>query len=222
MADATTHSESALRKKYKAIPLKIRESNEAWSIRIWRGLSWLKRSEEVADLEGRFISLWIAFNAVYGHMEDQFKSAGDHSSWQWFLARMVENDTDDQLGRITRDDPVPIAKLIDNQYIFRPFWAKHPEWKKLLRKSVQKSLSNTNYGNTIAILEELFERLYVLRSQVFHGAATSGSKLNRPQIKGAINLLSKLLPAMIDIMLTAGPEVDWGELCFPPIKEDGR
>ena len=57
-----------LREQFKAIPAELRDANQAFSIRVWRGLSWLERAEAAGDVEGRFISLWIAFNAIYGHL----------------------------------------------------------------------------------------------------------------------------------------------------------
>ncbi len=54
-----------MREKSCAIPAKQRQASQASSVRVWRGLSWLERSETADDMEGQFISLWIAFNAIY-------------------------------------------------------------------------------------------------------------------------------------------------------------
>ncbi|EQB4026034.1 hypothetical protein ACYJKZ_006435, partial [Pseudomonas aeruginosa] len=35
------------------------------SLRLHRALSWLNRAEQAEDTDGRFIFLWIAFNAAY-------------------------------------------------------------------------------------------------------------------------------------------------------------
>jgi len=59
-----------LRRRFKAIPEQTWEANQVFSIRIWRGLSWLERSESAPDIEGQFISLWTAFNAIYGRLQD--------------------------------------------------------------------------------------------------------------------------------------------------------
>jgi hypothetical protein len=69
------------------------------------------------------------------------------------------------------------------------------------------------------VFQELFERLYVLRQQLFHGAATWGSKLNRPCLKAGAALLGRIIPAVIEIMVAAGPQRDWGQVCFPPVSE---
>lgn len=42
-----------------------------------------------------------------------------------------------------------------------------------------------------------FDRLYVLRNQIFHGGATFNSKANRDQLRDACDILGDLFPAII-------------------------
>lgn len=35
------------------------------TLRVHRSLSWLQRAEQADDPDGRFVFLWIAFNAAY-------------------------------------------------------------------------------------------------------------------------------------------------------------
>ena len=69
MSITENRSAVELRDVFKAIPDDRRHANQAFSIRVWRGISWLERSEADFDLEGRFISLWITFNSIYGYLE---------------------------------------------------------------------------------------------------------------------------------------------------------
>ena len=46
-----------LRRRFKAMPDDVREANQPFSIRVWRGLSWLDRAESAQDVDGQFISL---------------------------------------------------------------------------------------------------------------------------------------------------------------------
>jgi len=206
---------SELRELFKAIPSEVREANQPFSIRIWRGLSWLERAEGAEDVEGRFISLWIAFNAVYGYLEDG-TSAPDHATWQKFLADIVAADGRDQLNTILWGEQLTVLRLIDDKYLFRPFWLGQPDAEEKLKRSRQRAMNSYTSRQTLAVLQELFERLYVMRQQVLHGAATSGSKLNRTTLSRCTDVLSHVMPAMIDIMIAAGPDADWGEVCFPP------
>lgn len=42
------------------------EHSDYFNLRIHRGLSWLKKSVELdSDLDLKFMSLWISFNAIY-------------------------------------------------------------------------------------------------------------------------------------------------------------
>lgn len=72
--------------------------------------------------KARLILLWIAFNSIYGYLEDDGRDARDHASWQNFLARLVRQDAGDALGRIIREHQRDILKLVDNKFLFRPFW----------------------------------------------------------------------------------------------------
>lgn len=219
MTQSPLSTAETLRERFRAIPREDRHENQHFSIRVWRGLSWLERSEKTDDLEGRLISLWIAFNAIYGYLEDDGRDARDHASWQTFLARLVQKDSDDALGKIIRDHQADILKLIDNKFLFRPFWLDHAGADEKQRQVVRRCLTHYNDGCTLAILQELFERLYVLRMQVFHGAATSGSRLNRLTLEQSTCVLAVPVPEMLRIMVAAGPAEDWGEVCFPPVEE---
>ena len=220
MPEARTLKAATLRTHFRAIPKDARDAHQPFSIRVWRGLSWLERSEKAGDLEGRFISLWIAFNAVYGHLDADGRDARDRASWQTFLARLVGHDSDDALGQAVRDRPGDILPLIDNRFLFKPFWLGQADADEKLVRARRRALAAYNDGSTLAVLQELFERFYVLRMQVFHGAATSGSRLNRRTLEQAAEVLSDLVPRMLGILITAGPDVDWGEVCFPPVDAD--
>lgn len=209
-----------LRRVFKRLPSAERERHPAFTVRLWRGLSWLDRAEAPCDTEGRFISLWIAFNAAYGHPEAPGRSARDHDSWQEFLAHVVRVDGSDRLGEILRRRQMDVLKLIDNRWLFKPYWLGLKTWQRKLSASRRYAMMHLNNAETLALLQELFERLYVLRQQVFHGAATSGSRLNREYLLPATQLLGEIVPVVLSVMLEAGCAEDWGQLCFPPIPAD--
>jgi hypothetical protein len=220
MTDGTCPTAEQLRRRFKKLPARDRQQHPAFTVRLWRGLSWLARAQEACDTEGRFISLWIAFNAAYGHPDRPGRSARDHSSWQEFLAHISDRDAHDRLGGILQRRQMDVLKLIDNHWLFKPYWLGLKTWKRKLDASRRWSMTHLNNGNTNALLQELFERLYVLRQQVFHGAATSGSRLNREYLTPATELLAEIVPTVLSVMLDAGCREDWGELCFPPIPAD--
>ena len=65
----------------------------------------------------------------------------------------------------------------------------------------------------------MFDRLYVLRNQLFHGGATWNGKVNRDQLRDCSRLLSKLVPLIIALMMD-NPDTDWGEAVYPVV--DGK
>ena len=64
-----------LREAFRKISKSQRDANQPFSIRVWRAISWLERAEsfDASDPEGRFISTWIGFNALYGRLDDEGK-----------------------------------------------------------------------------------------------------------------------------------------------------
>lgn len=220
MSDEPAPTAEALRRRFRAIPKDTRDANQAFSVRVWRALSWLERSEAAGegDLEGRFVPLWIAFNALYGRMADDGGMAPDRGSWQEFLARIARADGTDRLGQILWDEQLDVLRMIDSRYLFKPFWlGEQAEADGKLKQARRRAIASFHGRTPLVVLQELFERIYVLRQQIFHGAATCGGKVNRRTLSMGTRVLSCIVPAMIEIMIAAGPDADWGEICFPAI-----
>ncbi len=72
-------------------------------------------------------------------------------------------------------------------------------------------------GETPALLGVVLNRLYTLRNQLIHGGATWNGKVNRKQLRDCTQLLGKLLPVIIELMLDH-PEVEWGPACYPVVE----
>jgi hypothetical protein len=215
---AVTNSASLYR-AFHAIDQETRDAHQDFSIRLWRGMSWLQCSELAEDVDTRYMLLWVAFNATYGAQASQFGPRGDREAWNLFLSTLDTHDRRDQLGAILREHQTMMLDLIDNQFLFGAYWDDQPDWEEKFTQMRQAALNHMNQGITVRLLRDLFERLYVLRNQLFHGQATWCSKTNRSSIEPAMLLLSHLLPAILSIMLDAGPEIDWGAICYPPIDE---
>jgi hypothetical protein len=66
----------------------------------------------------------------------------------------------------------------------------------------------------VFILQALFERIYIMRLQVFHGASTKSSSLNRRTLSERTAILFDLFPSMIEVMIRNGLSVDWGSVCL--------
>lgn len=64
----------------------------------------------------------------------------------------------------------------------------------------------------------MLERIYLLRCQLVHGAATYGGALNRDSIALCSRTLGELLPAFLLVIIDHGYEEDWGPLPYPPVR----
>jgi hypothetical protein len=71
--------------------------------------------------------------------------------------------------------------------------------------------------DTVTVLSIVLSRIYTLRNQILHGGATWGSSVNREQLRDCTNLMSKLVPLTIEVMMDH-PETLWGDACYPVVQ----
>lgn len=215
-----TRTAANLREAFREIPRSQRDANQGFSIRMWRAISWRERAEsfDASDPEGRFISNWIGFNALYGRLDDEGKPWGDRESWGAFLAQVWRLDHEGRVRRILGKRENQIFKLIENRFVSSDFWETGTSALPKIKKQLKQAIVCYHTPRMLSVLQLLFERLYVMRIQVFHGASTKGGKLNRRVIQSSSTILLDLLPAMISIMIDHGVEEEWGTISFPPVE----
>ncbi len=194
------------------------------ALRVHRALSWLGRAErEREDPDARFIFLWIALNAAYAQvLPDTFRLAETRLLYR-FLERLQRHDRERLLYGIVWDEfSGPIRLLLENPYVFRPFWdwqrgrITQGEWERRFRRSRAAALRALGRMDTTRVLMEIFERLYVLRNQLFHGNATWNGRRNREPIEQGAQVLGRLVPAILSILLECRGQ-GWGEARYPPV-----
>ena len=207
-----------LREQFRALPKDQRERNQDFSIRVWRGLSWLERAEAMGtdDLEGRFISAWLWFNALYGRIDDDGQPWGDREAMGTFLAQIWRLDHCERIRRVLGKRQLQVLKLIESKYLAGRFWSEGESASQGVKKELRSAMAWFGTPKMLKVLQLLFDRQYVMQNQVMHGASTKGSKLNRRTLRGTGSILLELLPAMLAIMIEGGIEEDWGYVCFPP------
>jgi hypothetical protein len=114
----------------------------------------------------------------------------------------------------------PVRLLINNQYVFKPFWdfqrGEIKDWKKQFDQSFEESMKYLSAQKVVDLLEVVLDRLYTLRNQLVHGGATYKSEVNRSQVIDGKNILSMLVPLIIEIMMDNEYE-DWGEIYYPVV-----
>jgi len=188
------------------------------TLRVHRALSWLRRAEtEEDDDDVRFILLWIGFNAAYASdvgLAVGAESQRERDLFMHFFSTLVGFDGKHRIYDLvwTRFSQ-EIRLLLNNKYIFAPFWNHHngiedyDDWRVRLEREHVAINAALRRLDTPTILSILFGRLYVLRNQLVHGGATWHSDVNRAQVRDGAALLGCLLPLFIDLMMdNAGHE----------------
>ncbi len=193
---------------------------EGIALRIHRALSWLNRAELCDDGDGRFIFLWIAFNAAYANDLGDMRMAESRLLGE-FLRRLSQLDGHNRLyGLVWRRYPGAIRLLLDNRYVFQPYWDHQnglpgsDDWEARFaaaRKAAHAALANHATGTVLSIV---FQRLYTLRNQLIHGGATWNSSVNREQLRDANNIMGDVVPVIIEILLD-NAQRHWGDACYP-------
>lgn len=202
---------------------KLKETNlsEILAIRIHRAISWLKSAEkQEGNLDMKFISLWVSFNACYAVDINGLSSKSEKSKLRDFTSSLVTFDRTRLYNLFWEKFSGPVKVLIENKFVFEKFWeytrGESDDYEFAFNKSITAASNCLSKQNIEGLLEIVLERLYTLRNQLIHGGATYNSKLNRAQLRDACNIMQLLVPIIIDIMLENG-EHNWGEIAYPVI-----
>jgi hypothetical protein len=112
-----------------------------------------------------------------------------------------------------------VNKLLENFYLSNTFWRdpRNPKAKQWAAQDAHHLDRNLKDGAHNKVLAQVMDRLYVLRGQLMHGAATGGGKLNRQTLRYCLWLLELLTPLLIHVVIEHGRHDDWPDLCYPPI-----
>lgn len=215
------HDADALKARFKKRCVETNNLHQNWQIRVHRAISWMKRASQFDDAqpEAKFLFLWIALNSLYGRWNPSKNAPDvDGHSRQDFIRRICEMDLQ-TIGLLLRRHRGLVNKLLSNAFLSDVFWREpdHPKakgWATEDANYLDKNLKEQAYSRVLA---QLLSRLYVLRGQIVHGASTGGSRLNRTPLRHAIELMSLLVPQIVEIVIARGCNDDWPELCYPPI-----
>lgn len=191
-------------------------------VRIHRAISWLARAEQEADdHDARFVFLWIALNAAYAK-EFGFETS-EREQVRAFIDKVVSYD---QAGRLQdavfRQFTGPIRALVENKFVFEPFWRALREhdssgsWEQQFALGKRVAMKALLERQTGLVLSVVLDRLYVLRNQIVHGGATWNGAANRAQVKDAAAILSTIMPVILDVMISSDSE-DFGSIAYPPV-----
>lgn len=197
--------------------------SEPSRVRLHRATSWLARAEqEDGDADAQFIFLWISFNAAYAQELDS--DFGEREQLAPFFRQILQADQERRLHQILFEKFTgPIRTLVENRFVFAPFWRalrnhdSSGRWEEQFISSKRAALHAMVSGDTPKVLGVVFDRLYVLRNQIVHGGATWNSSVNRAQVRDGATIMLAVLPILIELMLDH-PELDFGAINYPVIR----
>jgi len=213
---------------YQHLKTRQRETRDRFpeplSLRVHRALSWLNRAEqESEDHDARFIFLWVAFNAAYANEIVDRQNFTEKKLFLGFLGRLIDSDSEQLLYKLVWDQfSGAIRLLIDNKYVFQPFWEFHngqtteEAWQLAFQKSKASSRRALGRMDTRRVMGVMFDRLYTLRNQLLHGGATWNSSINRSQISQGAEIMGQVVPIVIHLMMDDCRRV-WGDACYPVV-----
>ena len=199
-----------------------KETPESLAVRLHRAISWLKCAEEnTGNYDLQFLALWISYNACYAIDEKLENELTERKQFNDFIAKLVSHDHEKRFYNLLwHKFSGPVRLIIDNQFIYKPFWeaqrGENVNWKKQFEKSNEDAQKYLSKFEVAKLIEVVLDRLYMLRNQIMHGGATYKSKVNRSQVKDAVNILKLFIPIIIDIMIENRNE-DWGEIYYPVV-----
>ncbi len=228
MNQAPREPAAEVRLDYQGLKARHREVREQFphslSLRVHRALSWLKRAEqETQDHDAQFIFLWVAFNAAYANQVPDRQNASERTLFQGFLGRLIATDSENLLYELVWNRfSGAIRLMIDNQYVFQPFWDYHngllreEAWQSAFTRSKTAARRALGKMDTLKVMVVMFDRLYTLRNQLLHGGATWNSHVNRQQLSQGAEIMGQVVPIVIHLMMNDYQRV-WGEPCYPVV-----
>ena len=194
--------------------------------RALRVLSWLERArQEEDDPDAAFMFYWIAFEAVYAEWTREGRD--QWANFRTFFEKATAADAmntirDEVLGDLANT----ILEVVANPYIFEPFWDYYngisdsdDEWQELLISDVRRVSVRLEDGDAVEPLAAAFERLCVVRNQLFRGEATWNRYVNRSQIEGGTEILAFVVPVLADLMMD-NPEAFDRSSRYPSVESD--
>jgi len=225
MSDVLLLTVHDLRERW--LPHKVRldaaRDSHPTAVRFHRACSWLEVTEQLdsdRDVDQILIHQWIAFNALYGQWDmERHEPLADRESWQVFLGRMLQLDASSRIKSLLTEHKRLVLAILGNGYLNRYFW-QEPCCDKAARTGRggrHKAESWYIEDSWAVILEHVFERVYLLRCQLVHGAATFRSRLNRTALEHCTQFMRILLHTFLLVWVDYGVKEDWGIMCYPPV-----
>lgn len=200
------------------------QNSEGFNLRIHRGLSWLKKAIYITDdLDLQFMSLMIAFNAIYAE-EIEDKPNGKHSFWDFF-ERIHHQDYEKKIYQaLWGKQQSAIHSFLASPYVYQAYWdfknqkKTQSEWKKSFEREQARTLQAFRFKDSVDVLDQLFARFLTIRNQMVHGGVGYKSAMNRKQLDEGCRILLFLLPTFIHILIENAQSLDVAKPYYPVVQ----
>lgn len=204
------------------------DRNNDLRVRVHRAcvaLSEAERIEKAQDsrvaLDAGLVLRWVGLNALYGQWDEQSGiPMRDRESLDSFTSRVAAIDSDGRLSAVLGLLEAEAQTLLESTFLTQRFW-RDQEWENVRpRKGRYRSYRDDRLSGRVAgPLHQLLIVVYFLRCQIVHGGATLGSDVNRVTVEPASRALSLLSGQLLAVVVEHGLEIEWGNLCYPPIRD---
>ncbi|MDA7859199.1 HEPN domain-containing protein [bacterium] len=194
------------------------------AVRMHRAFSWLAAAEcddQEDKIDEKLIFRWIGINSLFGRWNSfDHEPERDGRALTGFLTVMEECDKDALIKAYLIEQQALVSQICSDPFVNKFFWKALNTEKRFNQRrdqiSIQRMYSDQNYCQ---ILQEVFSRIYLVRCQLIHGAATFGSKLNREIVKQCGIVLEGIIFAIIKIITDHAWSENWDDLCYPPVTD---
>ena len=197
-------------------------------VRVHRACGALEQAErlEAAGERGcedaALVFRWVALNALYGRWdEERGMPTKDREALDRFTSECARSDQERLSAAL--EPVIELARdLVENTFLNERFW-RAGEWDSVRPEKgrVRKLLEAKREGRHGAALHQVLIVAYFLRCQIVHGGATLGSKVNRVTVVPAGEVLRLVVPQLTALVIEHGLEMEWGEICYPPVRAPG-
>src|SRR5690606_1971260 len=99
-----------------------------------------------------------------------------------------------------------VLEILDDEYLAQIYWEDPCIEAAMRSKKSHEARQRYASEKYYRILWRLLERIYLLRCQLVHGAATAGGSLNRTALVRCNTMLSHLLPAVLLVVIDHGEQ----------------
>ena len=198
-------------------------------LRVHRALSWLDRAEKSSDdLDGKFIFLWIAFNAAYASPINIDAKNPEQKVFSEFLTKLLHLDTHKTIDNMLwQKYSGNIRVLLDNHFVFHDFWLSQQgvinkdAWVSRFKKANKLAFLKLGEQDSVITLSIVLSRIYTLRNQLVHGGATWNGNVNRGQVRDCSVFMEEFVPLVLAVMMDHPDEI-WGQAVYPVVDDDNK